>query len=364
MTLKQIELTDFRNIEHLKIYPSDNLTVICGKNGQGKTNLLESIWMLTGAKSFRGAKDSELIRQGCEFAKIKSIVDIDERANDEKEINITVCQTKDQKKYRKATINGVEYARAAQIAGTVNCIVFEPNHLRIIKGSPDGRRKFLDTALCQLYPQYLANLRKYTRLTAQKNALLKNYKTTNGAADMLDIYNEKLAECGEIITKKRTQYISNTHDNIVKNYDEISMGAEKLSIKFNPCFNADKESLFEVLTQNKQRDINASFCTKGPHREDFTIYIDDKESKIYASQGQQRSAVLSLKLAEAAECYNVTAQSPIVLLDDVLSELDDSRQSFLLNNIKNNQTFVTSCDKALFTRTNGVIYVMENGVIK
>ncbi len=358
--IKDVEITQFRNIINEKIELSENLTVICGQNGQGKTNLLESIWLLTGAKSFRGAKDAQLITHNYNFAKINSNI----KNELSKNIIISVFQNENLKVSRKAFINDVEYKRASLIAGNVMCIVFEPNHLKLIKSGPLERRTFIDTALCQLYPAYITLLRTYARITAQKNALLKNFYKSEQSNSLLDVYNENLASTGEKISLKRQNYIKTIKSDVINIYDDISSKKENLSIIYNACFYENETPLIKTLNENKQKEINAGFCLYGPHREDFTININDKEAKLYASQGQQRSAVLSLKLAEANAVLKIAEEKPIMLFDDVLSELDDARQNYILNNIKDKQTVLTSCDISLFNKTNGKIFVVENGKIK
>lgn len=397
MIVTSLTVTNYRNIAAARFEPAQTLTVICGKNGQGKTNLLESVWLLTGGKSFRGAKDLELVREGCDFSVVEGTVcggapacsaeeqsillhenraepapaetelDLptaalpDSSHGDKKTIRIAIAGEGMQPRGRSAKMNGVDYGRATNLAGVFTAVVFDPGHLSLVKGSPDGRRRFLDAALCQLYPRYLALLRRYTRLVTQKNALLKSYYQTGGAKELLDVFDEKLAECGAAVSERRQSYLADILPDVVKNYDDIASGGEALRIEYQPSFAGG--GLLQVLHESRARDLAAGFCTTGPHREDFSIYIDDRAAKTYASQGQQRSAVLSLKLAEAAGAQRVTGEHPVMLLDDVLSELDDTRQSYLLNRMEDKQTIVTACDAGLFERTSGKIYTMDKGML-
>ena len=258
-------------------------------------------------------------------------------------------------------VNGVEYARAASIAGTFTAVVFDPGHLSLVKGSPDGRRRFLDAALCQLYPGYLSLLRKYTRLVTQKNALLKNYYATFGGAELLDIFDEKLSEAGQQVSEKRRAYLELLAPLVRENYRDISQGREEMEICYLPSY--DSRGLACKLKETRSRDIAAGFCTAGPHREDFDIILSGKQAKLFASQGQQRSAVLSLKLAEAAAAQSITGQHPVMLLDDVLSELDDMRQSYLLSRMEQRQTIVTACDAGLFCKTDGKVLYVKQGTV-
>lgn len=357
MKISEIHSENFRNIEKVDFYPADELTVICGKNGQGKTNLLESIWLLTGSKSFRGARDIDLVKIGAEYAVVDGVT----RGYDkESHIRIFTAGESCEKKGRSAKVNGVDFGRATSLAGIFTCVVFEPEHLRLIKGSPEGRRRFMDAALCQLYPSYLLLLRKYTRLLTQKNALLKGFASTQCNRELLDVFDESLAVSGSELSQKRQEYVKILAPEVSANYSDIARGRERLKLEYEPSFDSD---LLKVLQNSRARDIAAGYCTTGPQREDITIFLDDKNAKIYASQGQRRSAVLSLKMAEAAAAQKITGEHPVMLLDDVLSELDDSRQSYLLTRMEHRQTIVTACDAELFKKTNGKIVRMENGVL-
>ena len=204
MKLTRLALENWRNIPHALIEPEDGLNVLCGENGQGKTNLLEAVWMLTGAKSFRAAKDAEMIRRGADFAVLDGAAECGGRVQT---IYLTVGGPGTQRPGRTARLNGVDKGRAASLAGTFTAVVFEPDHLGLIKGSPGGRRRFLDAALCQLYPGYLAALRRYSRVLAQKNALLKQYNRLPDAGDLLEVYDQQLAAFGQEVTGRRIAYL-------------------------------------------------------------------------------------------------------------------------------------------------------------
>lgn len=365
MRLERLEAVNFRNIERVNFLPSENMSVISGQNGQGKTNLLECIWLLTGAKSFRAAKDCELIKKGCDFAQITAVIDDD---GNKKDIEIIIAaDTKNNRTVRRAKLNGVLYNRAFEIAGTFNCVVFSPEHLSLVKGAPEGRRKFIDTTLCQLYTAYLENLRLYQRLLLQKNSMLKLIKK-NGYDyreydSLINTFDEQLAESGAVIADKRKKYIDSILVSAKENYYNISGKKESFDcVYLNCCDKADNpKELYKAFCACRTADYRAGFSTFGIHREDIKILINGEESKIFSSQGQQRSAVLSLKIAEAQYIQSVTGAAPVLLLDDVLSELDSTRQDFLLNKIENQQVFVTGCDSNLFSKTNGKIFKVENG---
>ena len=362
MRLDRLVVTDFRNIARAELQPAPRLTVLCGANGQGKTNLLEAIWLLTGGKSFRGARDAELIRRGAEFSVLEAQFSADGR---DQQARLTVGAKGTQKPGRTVRLNGADRGRAASIAGTFTAVVFDPNHLSLVKGGPEGRRRFLDAALCQLYPGYLAASRRYLRVVAQKNALLKAYDITPGGDVLLETYNEALAGYGSEVMRRRAEYRTRLAPAAAANYRDISRGAETLELRYCPCCEpGSPEHLAAKLREMRSAELRAGFCLTGPHREDLDILIDGQPGKIYGSQGQQRSAVLSMKLAEASVAGEVLGEHPVMLLDDVLSELDDARQTYLLTRIEDKQTFVTTCDSAAFARTNGRLVFVEGGSVK
>ncbi|MBM6717844.1 DNA replication/repair protein RecF [Gemmiger formicilis] len=362
MRLDHLKVEQFRNLESAELNPAPRLTVLCGANGQGKTNLLESIWLLTGAKSFRGAKDAELIRRDQGFAVIEA--DFEGGGRDQA-LRLTVGSKQSERPGRRARLNGADRGRASAVAGTFTAVVFDPNHLSLVKAGPEGRRHFLDAALCQLFPGYLAALRRYARLTAQKNALLKAYDITPGGDVLLETYNEAMAQCGAEVMGRRAQYLDRLAPLAEANYRDISSGAEALGVRYMPCCEpGDPQALAARLREVRPQELRAGFCLTGPHREDLEILIDGQPGKIYGSQGQQRSAVLALKLAEASVAGEVLGEHPVMLLDDVLSELDDARQTYLLTRIEDKQTFVTTCDSAAFARTNGKLVFVEGGRVR
>lgn len=360
MRLKELSLQNYRNIRQADFTPCPELTVICGKNGQGKTNLLEAVWLLTGGKSFRGAKDAELIARDQPF----SVLEAETETSDgqQNQIYLTVGGRDTPRPGRTAKRNGVDLGRASALAGSFTAVVFEPGNLSLVKGSPEGRRRFLDAALCQLYPGYLAAWRRYARLLTQKNALLKHYERTPGAAQMLDVFDEELARYGQELTLRRMDYMKRVRPLAIANYRDISQGSEGLELVYQPSF-GDK-GLLETLRESRRADLKAGFSTAGPHREDFTVLLDGQPAKLFASQGQQRSTVLSLKLAEASCAQEITGEHPVMLLDDVLSELDATRQEYLLTRMRQKQTIVTACDSSLFHKTEGELFRMEGGVLE
>lgn len=369
MRLKALEIRDVRNIPHLELEPDPGLTVVAGANGQGKTNLLESIFLLTGSKSFRGARDMDLVRRGQGRGLVTGLAEAEDR---ESRIEITIegekppdplglVPAKGGRRGRFAQVNGVDYGRAGAIAGIFTAVVFEPNHLSLVKAGPEGRRRFLDAALCQLYPGYLAILRRFNKALTQKNALLRRYHEMADAAAMLDAFDAELAASGGEMTRRRAEYLDQAAPAAVRFYQELSRGAERLEIHFEPS--AQAGGLAGLLLRKRETDIRAGYSTAGPQREDFEVLIDGTSARTFGSQGQQRSAVLSLKLAEAEVAKQVTGQHPVLLLDDVLSELDENRQSYLLGKMGVGQSFVSCCDAAAFSRTAGLVVRIQDGAI-
>lgn len=362
MRLQRLEVQNFRNIAAACIEPSAGLNVICGNNGQGKTNLLEAVWLLTGGKSFRGAKDAELIRRGEPFAVLESTL---ESGGQQKALRFTVGLPGGERPGRQVRINGIDRGRAGVAAGEFTAVVFAPEHLGLVKGSPAGRRRFLDAALCQLYPGYLGTLRRYTRLVTQKNALLKHWQKTPNWEELLEVFNGQMAETGAAVTARRQSYLAALAPLTVQNYAEISHGSEQLAVHYQPSFETAKGAagLAEAIRAHRAAELRAGCCLAGPHREDLILQLDGQDARAFASQGQQRSAVLSLKLAEAAMAAQVTGEHPVLLLDDVLSELDATRQEYLLTHMDSRQSFVTACDPAAFLHTDGAVYTMQAGVL-
>ncbi len=360
MFLVKHSLTNYRNIKELVFSPSPEVNVICGENGHGKTNLLESIFLLSGAKSFRGGKDFSLIKTGEDY----SVIDSDFFCADRYQ-NIRM---KLGDKGRTASLNKGAEKKASSLAGTFCSVVFSPEHLSLVKGSPEMRRRFIDTALCQISSSYLNNLRKYTRLLNQKNSLLKDSRYISAADDMLDVYDAQFAEAVCEITAKRRAFIKEILPLAVSGYEKISNGREELDFKYSSTmFEGEEIDVDEALSkiyEQRSVDLRAGFCTAGPHRDDIAITLDGEDAKVYASQGQQRCVVLSLKLAEAELMEIKLGEKPVLLLDDVLSELDANRQDFLIASLKDTQAIITCCaPELIIERTRASVFTVDNGTL-
>ena len=371
MRLLSLEVTNYRNIASASLTPGRELTVICGNNGQGKTNLLEAIWLLTGGKSFRGGKDAELVRRGEPFAVLEASTlraQQEEQEPDEpNRVRLTVGTPDSQRPGRYASVNGAApRQRAAGLAGSFPAVVFDPGHLSLVKGAPEGRRKFLDAALCQLYPGYLTVYRRYLRALQQKNALLRRSPAGQERPyaekmALLEVLNTELAAQGEAIQQRRRAYLERLAPLACANYEELSHGAERMELRYAAQFEPGGLAALLKARQNEEVRAGQSLC--GPHREDLELLLDGQPARVFASQGQQRSVVLSLKMAEAAAAAAITGEHPVLLLDDVLSELDDGRKQYLLTRMREKQTFVTSCDDTAFLKTDGEVYRMNGGVL-
>lgn len=358
MKIKNISIENFRNIKELNL-DFDDVNIIWGENAQGKTNLIEAIYLFTGTKSFRGAKDSQLIMMGQEKSRLKINF---EGSNREQYAEININNK------RVASLNGVKKKSTAELADEIKAVIFSPVHLNMIKDGPSERRKFVDAALCQIKSNYRNLLKEYNRCLNQRNILLKDLKNNPELDSLLYIWNKNCAISGAKIIYQRLKYLEALTPFVKDIFSGISSGHEEIDLKYKSFdeFEADVEKiekkLLRALENNKYQDIMNKATSVGPHRDDIDILINNVSARIYGSQGQQRSCVLALKLAEANLLENITKKEPIALLDDVMSELDEKRQDYILNHIKNRQVFITCCDKETILRLKkGKTFHIENG---
>lgn len=339
MKLTALEIENFRNIEHIKIEPCENVNVIFGENAQGKTNLLESIWLFTGCKSFRGTKDNELVTFKKERSKLKLDYFSDDR---EQYMEIDI----DEK--RKISKNGIAFPSPSKAMGELRCVVFSPTHLNLIKQGPAERRKFLDIAISQLRPIYTTYILEYNRALKQRNALLKGASQNPTNYAMLGVWEERLAEYGSNIVKYRLSYLQSMKKKVIETYAGIASDREYMDISYVQNGTGtgiiEKEEFMEALKRARIKDIAFTNTSVGIHRDDIEITVGGASARKFASQGQQRSAALALKLTEARIMEDDIGERPLVLLDDVMSELDYLRQDYILNHIKDWQVFITCCD--------------------
>ena len=362
MIITGLKFENFRNLEDNHISFSDKMNVIVGDNGQGKTNLLECIWMFNGVRSFRGAKDRDLVRFEKKSAKIEIEFFSEER---DQTARIEFLDNK-----REAYINEIKKPAPSHLLGKITSIVFSPEHLSLVKDGPNVRRKFIDSAICQVKPKYSVYLAKYNRILNQRNALLKDIANHSDLEDTLEIWDRELAVNGSIVISERLKYISRLSEIAGEYHSGISENREKLEIIYKNRYSPQTSTteiasdFFDLLSKHRKDDLMLRYTSKGPHRDDIEININGRSARQYASQGQQRSAVLSLKLAEASLVDILTGENAIILLDDVLSELDRERQAFLLNKIQDRQVFITCCDYSTESLLkSGKIFVVDNGYV-
>lgn len=351
MTVNSVKIKNFRNIADLSFTADNGVNVIYGENAQGKTNILESLWLFTGCKSFRGAKDNELIKFGEAFAKIN--LDFSDNLR-EKKSEIIIADKK-----KNASLNGVSLRSTAELIGSFYAVIFSPVHLSLIKDGPSARRKFLDTALCQLKPSYAEHLAGYKKTLMQRNALLKDLHLNSELYDMLDIWDEQLARYSAFVIKERLQYIDLLSEYSKSIYSGISENKEDFSVFYSENINKDISvkdiylRQIENLKNSRKEDIFSKTTTVGPHRDDLEILINNVSARSFGSQGQQRSCALALKLGESEIIKKITGETPVALLDDVMSELDEKRQDYVLNHINDRQVFLTCCDPSQVLRLCG-----------
>ncbi|MEE0945807.1 MAG: DNA replication/repair protein RecF [Acutalibacteraceae bacterium] len=353
MLIKSVSGVSFRNLLPFSFEPHEKMNIICGENAQGKTNIIEAIWLFTGAKSFRTNKDNELVKIGEEKSQL-NISFIGE--NIEKEASIKIGQR------RKAVLNEKKLNSASLLAGSFCAVIFSPDDLNLVSGSPEKRRRFLDIAISQIYPKYLETLKRYSRALAQRNYLLKKIKEENISEELLYPFEEELSITGKTIIKYRKRYLELAEEFIKEIYNGISDFKEEFSVIYSPV--ASEEELLNKIISNRKEDILSGFTTIGPHRDDIDFIINGLSVKAFGSQGQKRSVALSLKLSEAEVLYKTTGEYPVALLDDVMSELDPKRQEFILNHIRKMQVFITCCDPSNFKNLNdGKVFKVEKGCI-
>ncbi|OZI12440.1 DNA replication/repair protein RecF [Bacillus sp. FJAT-42315] len=344
MHIKELYLENYRNYLHLDVEFENKVNVFLGENAQGKTNVMESIYVLAMAKSHRTSNDKDLIRWEADYAKIKGRV--------EKSRNSVPLELIISKKGKKAKCNHLEQQRLSQYIGNMNVVMFAPEDLHLVKGNPQVRRRFIDMEIGQVSPVYLHDISQYHKVLQQRNHYLKQLqikKTTDYT--MLDVLTEQLIDLAVKIVRKRFDFIHLLQDWASAIHSGISRGVEKLNIIYEPSVGVSEEndwskmvSVFEEKYHSqRQKEIERGVTLSGPHRDDLIFHVNEKNVQTFGSQGQQRTTALSVKLAEIELIHSEIKEYPILLLDDVLSELDDYRQSHLLNTIQGKvQTFVTT----------------------
>ena len=346
MVIKTLSLQNFRNISSLTLEPAAGVNVIYGENAQGKTNILESLYYLSLISSFRASRDRELIRIGEPLAEISGTIYAEER---ERVIFVRIPESG----RREVTVNRVRALRKADAAGILKCVLFCPEDLDLIRGSAARRRRFLDDAISQLWPNYISLLAEYNRLLQHKNRILKDYHEIPSLLDTLDDFSAQMCSVAASIIPYRERFCQMLARAAAAEHTAISAEREQLSLSYQTVSTITEQGLdppqiYELLWQHyashKTAEIASGSCLSGPHKDDLSVFINGLPAKNYASQGQTRTAVLSLKLAQRALYYKEAGEYPVLLFDDVLSELDRSRQEYVLRGIGHGQVFITTCE--------------------
>jgi DNA replication and repair protein RecF len=339
---------------------SRDINIITGDNAQGKTNLIEAVSFLSCGKSFRTQKDTDLIMFGKEKAYIKGGF---ENASGSGEIEALL--SRDDKKSIK--INSQPIRKLTDIFGYFLSVVFSPEELKIVRESPSMRRRFMDLEISKIRPAYLYDLQNYEKAMQSKNALLKSSMKEEQIKKLTSVFNLQLAEYGEQIIKRRLAFLKLLNEKAVTLHQKLTDGKEQFHLQYKPCVDADniREALYNKLEASLKSEMENGCTLHGPHREDISFFVNEKDAKIFASQGQQRTAMLSLKLAVALIIKETRKEMPVILLDDVFSELDASRQTALLSGFKNMQIFITTANKSKRNIKNLAFceYIVKNGDI-
>jgi DNA replication and repair protein RecF len=332
MIIKSLELENFRNYETLSLNFDSGTNILYGDNAQGKTNILEAIYISATTKSHKSSKDRDIIKFGSEEAHIRTYV-VKDGLENRVDMHLRKSKTKG------IAINGQKIKKAAQLLGLLNVVFFSPEDLSIIKDGPTQRRRFVDMELCQLDSVYLNNLNNYNKIVNQRNKLLKEMTFNPSLRDTLFVWDSQLVSYGIKIIERRKEFVEQLNDIIYDIHKKLSGGKEDLRIAYEP--DVEIEDFERKISESNERDIKLKQTTVGPHRDDFSFIAGDIDIRKFGSQGQQRTAALSLKLSEIELVKKITNDTPLLLLDDVLSELDSNRQNHLLNSIGDIQTIIT-----------------------
>ena len=365
MVIKSLELSNFRNYDFLNIEFDKGTNILFGDNAQGKTNILEAIFLCATTKSHKGSKDRDIVNFNAEEAHIRTYL---EKNEDKIRIDMHLRKSKS----KGIAIDGTRIKKAAELLGIMNVVFFSPEDLSIIKNGPAERRRFVDMELCQLDSFYLYNLNHYNKIVNQRNKLLKDLYMNPTLRDTLNIWDMQLVSFGSKVIERRIAFVEQLNEIIGDIHRKLSGGKEDLRIVYEPDVT---ESEFEnALFMGQERDIRMKMTTVGPHRDDFSFMVGDIDIRKFGSQGQQRTAALSLKLSEIELVKRMTKDTPVLLLDDVLSELDSNRQNYLLDSIGDIQTIITCTGlddfvndrfeiNKVFHVVNGTVSAGQNGGI-
>ncbi|MDR0979249.1 MAG: DNA replication/repair protein RecF [Lachnospiraceae bacterium] len=358
MHIKKIRLINFRNYENEEINLDEKINIIYGDNGEGKTNILESIFISAIGRSFRTNKEKELINLEKNNCKIEIEY---EKNNLNKNIQINIEKNNFNELKKEIYLNKIKIKKTSELLGNICTVIFNPNDMDILKNGPVKRRKFLDIMISQLRPNYIYLLNNYKKYLDQRNIYLRQIKYENKSKELLDIWDEKIAEIGYQIYLYRKEFIEKIKLKINNIHSKITTEKEKINIKYISNVE-DKNKYLINLKNQREIDIKKGYTVEGVHRDDFVISINNKQVSVYGSQGQQRTVIISLKLSELEVIYDEINDYPILLLDDFTSELDEKRIVNLLENIQKNQVIITSTNRNTINKANKYLKV-ENGKV-
>ncbi len=358
MIITHLELKDYRSYEACEFEPCEGVTVLLGDNGQGKTNVLEAVYLTCTGRSHRTRQDRELIRWGSDFAGVKIAT---QRRDGSHDVEIVLPAAGK----RRIKVSGQEVSRSGELLGHVTGVLFSPEDLRTVKDGPDERRRFVDMALSQLRPAYYYAMQRYNRALKQRNELLRAAAVSPSLLSTLDSWDEQLALAGAELMRHRREYVDRLSSMAGETHQDIAGGREKLSIQYRPSVDGETaEACMEALFGVRESDARRMTTSVGPHRDDVAVLVQDRDVRAYGSQGQQRTAALSMRLAELTVMRDELGEWPVLMLDDVMSELDPSRRRRLLEHLKGIQTLVTCTDPdELAGAETGAIYRVDNGRI-
>lgn len=357
MNILELALTRFRNYEQAHLAPCPGVNLIFGQNAQGKTNLLEAVFLCCLGRSHRTPREREMIRHGCDHAAVELSC---QRMGVVRRIRYNLLA----EGRHRILLDGEPVQRVGELMGRLNCVLFAPEHLSIVKDGPAERRRFLDMELSQTYPSYFFHLQQYNRVLRQRNNLLRSLREDAGLLDTLPVWDEQLAKLGAYLTQERAAFVRKLQALARENHKDISGGAELLDLEYRPSLDApDEERALAALERRRAEDLRLCTTTLGPHRDELGLLLQGKELRAYGSQGQQRTAALALKLSQLQLLKEETGSWPVLMLDDVMSELDENRQRYLMERTLPVQTFVTAT-AADPGWPRGKVFFVENGSVR
>ena len=353
MWIKKLKLNNFRNYKFQEIEFNKNINIFYGENAQGKTNIVEAIFLSSVGKSFRTNKEKEIIKFDEDFCDIE----IDYEKSDRKgNIKIDISNKKN------IFVNKIKIKKLSELLGNIHTVIFTPDDINILKGGPENRRKFLNIMISQLRPKYMHVLSLYSKTLEERNNYLKKIKLENANEELLEVWDEQLISYGKIIAEYRKEFIEKIKNKIKIIHSNITQDKENLEINYlTDCL--EEEKYRDLLKQRKKLDIIKGYTTRGIHRDDFQIFINDILVNVYGSQGQHRTAILSLKISELQVINDEIGENPILLLDDFMSELDETRRNNFIENIKDTQVIITCTDKIDLINLDCKTYKVKNGEI-